>query len=189
MEKPKQEFIIFTNKHSHIDIINTSFDIFLKKYKHRKIYNIIDLIDELIDLNNQKSKRPVIILFNNCYIDNEKINEIKNNNILSNLSLIKLSKYENTADDFLKFWANLMSQIQKRLTNINICFLFTTYSNSNDFKWLLDICQEQGLKNFRFIKEPFFIKELEKSFDDLLLRYYINRAKRLSFKKKNKKVV
>ena len=98
--------------------------------------------------------------------------------------------YKDTSTDFLMFWANLMSQIQKRLTNINICFLFTTYSNTNKYKHLLDICQQQGLKNFRFITEPFLVKDLEISIDNLLIRHYMNKnKKRLSFKKQNKKIV
>lgn len=188
MERNKQEFLIFTYKHSPIDIVCPNYDMMLKKYTPKKIYSIIDLIDELVELNNKASlKVPVIILFNQTYIDKKEIDEVRNNKKLSQLSPFEIDIYDSSYENFLMLWAHLMAQIQKRLSHINICFLFTTYNKG--YKHLLNICQRQGLKNFRFITEPFFVKELEQSIDNLYLRYYTNKSKRLSFKKKNKKVI
>lgn len=189
MEQNKKVFFVFTYKSSHIDIVCPgTYDIFLKKYTPQKFNNIIDLIEELVDLNNNvKQKTSIIILFDRCYINESEIKTIKNNKILTNLSILKLNVYEDSSEDYLKFWSNLMAQIQQKLTNINICFLFTTYKGNKDYKRLLSICGQEGLKNFRFITEPFFVKDLEKSMDNLLLRHYMSKVKR-SMKKKYKNV-
>jgi len=187
----KKDVYLYSWKGSHIEVTTRVTNIYLKKYKIIKVLEFDQFIKNLEDLNTiattnetNKHKDHVIVLFNHTFISEDSYKDIIDNPILSDLNIYPLSLWNDSEVDFLKQWSRILAHIQKKLTNIDICFLFTTYHKKDYFNFLLSICKEQGLKNFRFITDPFLARKLEEEVDKLLLRFYTNRKEINKHKKK-----
>ena len=190
----KKDVYLYSWEGSHIAVASGVTNVFLEKYKIIKILEFDQFIKKLENLNTiattnetNKHKDHVIVLFNHTFITEDSYKDIIDNPILSDLDIYPLSLWDDSNIDFLKQWSKILAHIQKKLTNIDICFLFTTYRKKDNFNFLLSICKEQGLKNFRFIADPFLARELEEEVDKLLLRFYTNRKEISKHKHKKKK--
>ena len=201
-EKYKRPVLLLTIDGSHINLIDRNLNIFSEKYKFIKykvrssypqyentLYNFLETISE----DDKKSNNVTIILANTNSIlfSDDVINELKEfKNILGtekdvDFPKIKASKEFGTTENYI-CWFRFFKYIQDCLDN-DICFLFTTYLQKYKFTQLMEIANDIGLRNFRFIEDPFLTRELDQQLDNLILRFYTNKIlynKRLNRRRK-----
>ena len=201
-EKYKRPVLLLTIDGSHINLIDRNLNIFSEKYKFIKykvrssypqyentLYNFLETISE----DDKKSNNVTIILANtNSILFSDDItNELKEfKNILGtekdvDFPKIKASKEFGTTENYI-CWFRFFKYIQDCLDN-DICFLFTTYLQKYKFTQLMEIANDIGLRNFRFIEDPFLTRELDQQLDNLILRFYTNKIlynKRLNRRRK-----
>lgn len=189
-EKYKKPVLLLTRDGSHINLIDRNFNIFSERYKFIKykvdsrypkyektLYNLLETISE----EDKKQNNVTIILanINSMFFSNDYFNDLKEfKNIMGiekdiDLPLIKGPKDFGTQDNYI-CWFMFFKYIQDYLNN-DICFLFTTYLQKDKFIQLMDIANDIGLRNFRFITDPFLTKELDNQLDNLILRFYTNK--------------
>ena len=201
-EKYKRPVLLLTVDGSHINLIDRNFNIFSEKYKFIKykvhsrypqyektLYNFLETISE----DDKKSNNVTIILANTNSIlfSDDVINELKEfKNILGtekdvDFPKIKAPKEFGTTENYI-CWFRFFKYIQDCLDN-DICFLFTTYLQKDKFTQLMETANDIGLRNFRFIEDPFLTRELDQQLDNLVLRFYTNKIlynKRLNRRRK-----
>ena len=201
-EKYKRPVLLLTVDGSHINLIDRNLNIFSEKYKFIKykvrssypqyentLYNFLETISE----DDKKSNNVTIILANTNSIlfSDDVINELKEfKNILGtekdvDFPKIKASKEFGTTENYI-CWFRFFKYIQDCLDN-DICFLFTTYLQKDKFTQLMETANDIGLRNFRFIEDPFLTRELDQQLDNLVLRFYTNKIlynKRLNRRRK-----
>lgn len=189
-EKYKKPVLLLTRDGSHINLIDRNFNIFSERYKFIKykvdsrypkyektLYNLLETISE----EDKKQNNVTIILanINSMFFSNDYFNDLKEfKNIMGiekdiDLPLIKGPKDFGTQENYI-CWFMFFKYIQDYLDN-DICFLFTTYLQKDKFIQLMDIANDIGLRNFRFITDPFLTKELDNQLDSLILRFYTNK--------------
>ena len=194
-EKYKRPVLLLTIDGSHINLIDRNLNIFSEKYKFIKykvhsnypqyektLYNFLETISE----DDKKSNNVTIILANtNSILFSDDItNELKEfKNILGtekdvDFPKIKASKEFGTTENYI-CWFRFFKYIQDCLDN-DICFLFTTYLQKDKFTQLMEIANDIGLRNFRFIEDPFLTRELDQQLDNLILRFYTLRISWIS---------
>lgn len=198
----KRPILLLTVDGSHINLIDRNFNIFSEKYKFIKykvhsqypqyentLYNLLETISE----NDKKSNNVTIVManINSMLFSDDFSNELKEfKNILGtekdvDFPKIKEPKEFGTTENYI-CWFRFFKYIQDYLDN-DICFLFTTYLQKEKFVQLMEIANDVGLRNFRFIEDPFLTRELEQQLDNLILRFYTNKIlynKRLNRRRK-----
>lgn len=201
-EKYKRPVLLLTIDGSHINLIDRNINIFSEKYKFIKykvrssypqyektLYNLL----ETICAEDKKENNVTIILanINSILFSNDYSNELKEfKNILGtekdvDFPKIKEPKEFGTTENYI-CWFRFFKYIQDCLDN-DICFLFTTYLQKEKFTQLMEIANDIGLRNFRFIEDPFLTRELDQQLDNLVLRFYTNKIlynKRLNRRRK-----
>lgn len=186
----KRPVLLLTVDGSHINLIDRNFNIFSEKYKFIKykvhsrypqyentLYNLLETISE----NDKKSNNVTIVManINSMLFSDDFSNELKEfKNLMGtekdvDFPKIKEQKKFSSHENYI-CWFRFFKYIQDYLDN-DICFLFTTYLQKEKFVQLMEIANDVGLRNFRFIEDPFLTRELEQQLDNLILRFYTNK--------------
>lgn len=189
-DKYKRPVLLLTVDGSHINLIDRNFNIFSEKYKFIKykvhsqypqyentLYNLLETISE----NDKKSNNVTIVManINSMLFSDDFSNELKEfKNLMGtekdvDFPKIKEQKKFSSHENYI-CWFRFFKYIQDYLDN-DICFLFTTYLQKEKFVQLMEIANDVGLRNFRFIEDPFLTRELEQQLDNLILRFYTNK--------------
>ena len=136
---------------------------------------------ETISENDKKSNNVTIVManINSMLFSDDFSNELKEfKNLMGtekdvDFPKIKEQKKFSSHENYI-CWFRFFKYIQDYLDN-DICFLFTTYLQKEKFVQLMEIANDVGLRNFRFIEDPFLTRELEQQLDNLILRFYTNK--------------
>ena len=189
----KKEILLLTYNGSHNSILSRNYDIYSSKYFFTKYlahsrtdYIEKDLSNLLLDIcvKDKESGHLLSIVMTDCPVmRNEYIDLLRNYQKITKTKIEKDINFPNIEETSLsdcltenfEKWCRYFKYIQQLLDK-DIAFLFTIPIEKKRFKTYIDIANGVGLRNFRFISEPFFVRELDEQIDNLILRFYTNRA-------------
>lgn len=190
----KKEILLLTYNGSHNSILSRNYDIHSSKYFFTKYlvhylrtdYTERDLSNFLLDVyvKDKEAGHSLSIVMTDCPVmRNEYIDLLRNYQKITKTKIEKDINFPNIEETSLsncltenfEKWCRYFKYIQQILDK-DIAFLFTIPIKKERFKTYIDIANGVGLRNFRFISEPFFVRELDEQIDNLILRFYTNRA-------------
>ena len=186
----RKPVLLLTTEGSHINLIDKNFNIFSDRYQFYKFKahtdypqyepNLTDFLENICEADKNSNGDVIVVManVNSIFFCQDYIDILKQ---FKDIKGFEKSKFpdiilDNDGDITGNYmcWFKFFKYIQDNLDN-EICFLFTTHYSKNKYIHLMELANNVGLRNFRFIEDPFLTRELDKQLDHLILRYYTNK--------------